>query len=184
MTYVVTASRICYGLTIKELRIMAFEFAKKLKISYPESWNENKMAGKDWYYGFMMRYPNLSLRPPEQLSMARAKAFNKETVFDFYSKLDVVLNFNDYPGHRRWNMDASGFPTVPTKISKIISEKGRKRVAQMSPAERGTNVTVAVAVNAAGTLIPPFFLYPSKNVMTRYLDNASSECVGYANGSG
>lgn len=139
---------------------------------------------KDWYYAFMRRHPNISLRTPEQISMARAKAFNKTNVQLYFSNLDHVYQLIQYARDRIWNIDETGFPTVPTKVKKLLTEKGRKRVGQMTPAERGTNVTVAVAVSAAGAVIPPFFLFPSKNMMGRYMDNVSSECAGYANGSG
>lgn len=50
--------------------------------------------------------------------------------------------------------------------------------------ERGTNVTMAMAVNAIGNSIPPFFLFPRKIMSEYYMDNASPLSVGYANGSG
>lgn len=163
---------------------MAYEFAKKLKISYPDSWDKAKITGKDWYYSFMQRQSNISLRTPENISMARAKAFNRISVNDFFSNYTAVLEKTEFPRSRRWNMDETGFPTVPTKVQKILSEKGSKRVSQMSSAEQGTNVTVAVAVNAAGTIMAPFFLFPKLNMQARFMDNVSSDCVGYANGSG
>ncbi|XP_031632567.1 uncharacterized protein LOC116346566 [Contarinia nasturtii] len=38
------------------------------------------MAGKTWYYGFMLRHPSLSLRTPEQTSINRVRSFCKENV--------------------------------------------------------------------------------------------------------
>lgn len=54
----------------------------------------------------------------------------------------------------------------------------------MSSAERGTNVTMTIAVSATGQSIPPFYLFPQKNMKSSFLYNASPGSVGYANTSG
>lgn len=81
-------------------------------------------------------------------------------------------------------MDESGFSTVPTKVGKIITEKGSRWVDQVASGERGVNITLAIAVNAIGRIIPPFFLFPRKIMRESYMDNASPLSIGYANGSG
>lgn len=70
-------------------------------------------------------------------------------------------------------MDETGFSTVPTKVGKVISQKCVKRVGTMTSQERGTLVKTALAVNALGNSIPPFFLFPRKNMQTIFLENAS-----------
>jgi len=52
--------------------------------------------------------------------------------------------------------------TVSTKQPKVISLTGKKRVAKLVTAERGKKVTIVCGVNAVGTYIPPFFIYPQK----------------------
>ncbi|CAL1285701.1 unnamed protein product [Larinioides sclopetarius] len=56
-----------FGLTIKEIRKLVFEIAEKHGL--PHSFNKSKkMAGKKWFYSFLRRNPQLSLRksePPE-----------------------------------------------------------------------------------------------------------------------
>ena len=49
------------------------------------------MAGKKWYYKFMRDNPCLSLRTPEATSIARARAFNKENVYNFFNKYESIL---------------------------------------------------------------------------------------------
>lgn len=116
--------------------------------------------------------------------MNRAKSFNKENVGTFFADLEKLYLEKSYEPQRIWNMDETGFPTVPTKEGKMIAEKGTKRVGKMTAQERGTNVTMAIAVNAAGQSIPPFFLFPRKNMQTYFMENAPIASVGYANGSG
>lgn len=81
-------------------------------------------------------------------------------------------------------MDETGFFTVPTKVGKVICLRGLKKVGQLSSAERGTMVTMALAVNAGGKSIPPFFIFPRVNMQTTFLDNASPGSAAVANGLG
>lgn len=184
MDYLLKASKLSYGLTINNMKVITFEFAKKCGIPYPANWDASKKASSEWYYGFMKRHPNLSLRVPEQLSANRAKSFCKENVNSFFANLSAVITDHPFEPHRIWNVDESGFPTVPTKSVKVISQKGSKRVSQFASQERGTNVTMALAVSASGQFIPPFYIFPRKNMRSNFLDNASAGSVGYANESG
>lgn len=58
-----------YGLTIEIVRKIAFTFAEvnHLKHNFDK---KSRMAGKDWFYGFKKRHPNISLRRPEQAAQA------------------------------------------------------------------------------------------------------------------
>lgn len=159
MKYVLKASDINNGLSLKELRALAYEYAKKIGISYPNSWDENQEASSDWQLNFMKRHSNLSLRKPQQTSQKRANAFCKE------------------------NMDETGCPTVPSKPIKIVARKGQKRVGSPTSAERGTNVSVALAVSATGQSIP-FYIFPRKNWKESYMTHAGHGSVGLANKSG
>lgn len=174
-----------YGLSIFELKQLAYQFAKKIQLAaIPPNWEKDKMAGRQWYYGFMLRHKNLSLRTPEQASMNRIKAFCKENVNQFFTNLDTVLSKTSFGPSSIYNMDETGFSTVPSKMGKIIALKGLKRVGQITSAERGSMITLAFAVNAAGNSIPPFYLFPRQKMSPSYLEHASKETVGYANGSG
>lgn len=183
MKYVVTACKMCYGLSINDLLRLAFDFAQKVGVKYPENWNKNRMATKDWYYNFLERHPHISLRTPEQISANRLKAFSKPVVDGFFELLDEVTTPPFNPKNI-WNMDESGFSTVANKPTKVLSHKGEKRVGQKTSQERGTNITVAFAINANGQSIPPFFLFPTKKMHSSFMTHAPNDSVGYANGSG
>lgn len=165
---------------------MAYDFAIKegMKDSIPAIWTRRSTAGSDWYYGFMKRHRNISLRTPHSISIQRVKGFNKESVDAFYSQLDALYNEHQYPLERIWNMDETGFPTVPCHVQKLLAETGSKHVGCMSSAERGTNVSCALAVNAAGQCIPPFFIFPRANMQSIFMATAQSSSAGEANASG
>lgn len=73
-----------YGLTIKDLKKLAYEFALKIGIKYPPQWNNNLSAGKKWYRGFVTRHSELSLRKPEHTSLYRVKGFCRKNVDAFF----------------------------------------------------------------------------------------------------
>lgn len=76
-----------HGLPVKQTRRLAREYAKSNSSHLPETWNTNKEAGLEWYYGFMKRNPQLSLRSPEPTSFARANAFNSRNVEFFLTTI-------------------------------------------------------------------------------------------------
>ncbi|XP_039968089.1 uncharacterized protein LOC120779778 [Bactrocera tryoni] len=184
ISYILQANDINYGISLMELRKLAYEFARKVGASYPDPWNDNQQASKDWQLAFMKRPKNLSLRTPEQVSQSRAKRFNKENVDAFFANLSSVLGKTPFEPHRIWNMDETGCPTVPTRPVKTIARKGQKQVGSSTSAEKGTNVSLALAVSASGQSIPPFFLFPRVNMKKIFMTHASHGAVGVANGSG
>ena len=82
-----------------------------------------------------------------------------------------------------FNIDETGVPTVPTKLPKIISAKGAKRVAKVVSAERGRTITLICSMNAeAGSFIPPAFAFPRKKTcaMTFLAVHPPPDSVGFA----
>ncbi len=92
MKYLLTSADIYYGLSPKEVRRLAYEFAVELKVEHiPESWSKNKQAGPHWFTAFIKRHQELSIRKPQHTSLARATAFNRTTVAEFFKKLFILL---------------------------------------------------------------------------------------------
>ncbi|XP_031639947.1 uncharacterized protein LOC116351929, partial [Contarinia nasturtii] len=164
MEYILKCADIYYGLSITE------------------------MAGWKWFHNFMKRHPNMSMRTPQQVSMNRMRGFSRENVDLFFSNLDRVTDpsgdGHEYAAQAIWNMDETGFSTVPTKIGKIVGRKGAKNVGVMASAERGTLVSMVACVSASGTYCPPFWIFPRKNMRSIFLERAPEGSEGMANGSG
>jgi hypothetical protein len=148
-----------FGLTSYDLRILAFQWAEKLGKKHTFS-TEKKVAGKDWLIGFKARHPQLTLRKPEPTSAARAAAFNKPNVTNFFTLLTRLVDTHKLTADRIYNCDETGVTVVPKHRSKILSLKGRKQVGVLSSAERGNTVTIEVCSNAAGSYMPPLFIFP------------------------
>lgn len=100
MRYVLLASKLNYGLTINELKTMAYDFEKKERINPEVLKNWNGMASET------NKHPTC-----ERIQQGKCGI---------------------------WNMDETGFPTVPAHVHKLLAEKGVRSVGQMTSTERGT----------------------------------------------
>lgn len=181
--YLLKASSIFYGLTPKNVRALAYNCAKKFDIRCPPNWNEIKMAGKDWLTGFLKRNQQLSIRKPEATSLGRATSFNRTNVDSFFEKLAEAMDKNKFMASNIWNVDETGVSTV-CKPCKIVAAKGKRNIGSMTSGERGTNVTLTVAVSASGISIPPMFIFPRKKYQDHFINGGPPDCIGTANSSG
>ncbi|KAB0799876.1 hypothetical protein PPYR_07756 [Photinus pyralis] len=161
--YVLKLEERLFGVTLRDLRALAFELAEKNDMNHPFN-KEKKMAGKTWLYAFLKRNNSLSLRRPEATSLARAKGFNKTAVGAFFNLLQSVYEEHKFKPENIYNVDETGMMTVPNKQSKILALRGKKQVGSLSSAERGTLVTVETCMNAVGNYMPVMFVFPRKRV--------------------
>lgn len=144
-----------FGITRADLQILAFEIAKANGI--PNRFKHGK-AGKKWYYGFMARHPELSLRQPEATSAARALGFSRERVNEFFDVLTRLLDKYQFPPTNIFNMDESGFSTVQ-RPQKILAQRGKHQVGALTSGERGTNTTCVCCMSATGMYVPPMLIF-------------------------
>ncbi|PSN41272.1 hypothetical protein C0J52_14336 [Blattella germanica] len=122
-------------LSRKEFLKLAFQLAEELKLPHCFN-NNNEMAGKAFYNGFMARFPELSLRTPESMSMMRATGFNKHQVSNFFVKLEYLYSKQMFPPLRIYNADETGISCVHEN-TKVISLKGKRQVGKLTSGERG-----------------------------------------------
>lgn len=159
--YVLRMESLLFGVTTKDVRRLAFDLAQKHRIKHKFN-AEAQMAGKKWYYGFMKRHPQISLRQPEATSMARARGFNKENVMGFFTLIEKLVDKHNIKPETIFNVDESGFSTVQKKPQKILAQKGKHQVGTISSGERGVNTTIVCCVSAAGVYIPPMIIFKRK----------------------
>ncbi|CAH1979615.1 unnamed protein product [Acanthoscelides obtectus] len=181
--YILKTADVYFGLSPKQIRTFAYEWAVSLKIKFPDSWNTNKCAGQDWFTYFIKRHAGLSIRTPEATSLARASGFNKHSVGNFFKNLKTVLHRLQIGPQDIYNMDETGVTTVQ-KPDRIVARRGFKQVGRITSQERGTLVTLAIAVNAIGNSIPPYFIFPRVNFREHMLSGAPPGSAGAANQSG
>ena len=105
VAYLKNASSIYFGLSPRDVRVLAYECAKRFDIRMPPSWSDVQMAGPDWFSAFLKRHPDLSIRTPEATSLARATSFNRMNVAQFFEKLGNVMERFQFDVTRIWNVD-------------------------------------------------------------------------------
>ncbi|KAJ8018189.1 hypothetical protein HOLleu_43965 [Holothuria leucospilota] len=109
-----------YGVTREKLQVTVKAIldreGRKVNV-----FNENK-PGKDWYYGFLRKHPQLSSRRPEALELSRAKMCSPENIHEcFIGFENFLLQHNITDPAQIHNCDESGFPFQP-KSGRIIVE--------------------------------------------------------------
>ncbi|XP_071052321.1 uncharacterized protein [Onthophagus taurus] len=157
-----------FGLTANEVNRLAYQLA--VRNNKQHNFNQTKESdGKDWLRG----NPSLSFRKPEQTSAARAMAFNKVNVSQFFGLLGEVYDQHKFTADRIYNCDESRISAVSKNTSKILATKGKKQVGSLSSAERGKTVSVEFCMSAAGGFMPPMLVYPRQRMKPELLNNCS-----------
>lgn len=103
--YLLKCSSMFYGLTPNATRRLAYEYALHNSVNMPDAWKKNKLAGKDWFWAFLKRHPNLSIRKPEATSLARMTSFNPTNVGIFQEKLCEVIGRYSFEPRQIFNLD-------------------------------------------------------------------------------
>lgn len=161
---------------------LAFSLAESLKL--PHRFNKaTKMAGKDFYYSFMKRHPELTYRKPQATSLMRCVGFNKPQVDRFFTQLRLLMDKHSFRPSRMFNGDETGVSCVHEN-EKVITMKGKRQVGKMTSAERGRNVTLMFCMSATGQFIPPLFIFPRKRMNDRLMIGAPAESCAFPTSSG
>ena len=128
-----------------------------------------------WWDGFRKRHPELVLRVPAKLSLARAKATDPEVITNYFNMLEQVLEeyeLFDKPIHI-FNVDETGMP-LDHRPPKVVCRSGMKNPSAITSGNK-TQITVVACVNAAGYCIQPMVIW---NCKTMHPDMAVGEVRG------
>ena len=180
--YCVAMQNRLFGLTVRDLRSMAFQLAEKNHLDHGFD-SEKQLAGKDWAAGFLRRNPEISLRTPEPTSIGRAVGFNVVQVGRFYDLLEKAYSDYGFDRAHVWNVDETGLTCVHTP-GKIIGKKGQCQIGKITSGEKGRTVTAVCAYNAEGTFIPPMVIFPRAKMNQRLIHDAPLGTIGAASKNG
>lgn len=181
--HVLKLAKLYHGLTKKQLRQLAFSYAEANNIKH--NFNAHtKMAGKDWYYGFLKRNPAISLRKPEATSLNRITSFNKGEVTTFFKNLKTLYDRHNFRSDRIFNVDETGITTVH-KPCKKLGPRGIKQFGAKTSGERGKTVTVICCYNASGScFIAPMFIFSRIRMSSTLTKNGPANAIYSCSKSG
>ncbi|XP_065671766.1 uncharacterized protein LOC136089643 [Hydra vulgaris] len=177
--YLIKSSKMNYGLTYKQAKELAFQYAMKL-CKCLSKWRENKQAGIEWLKGFMKRHQELSLRKPENTSLSRSTSLNQHNVNQFFDNYEKVLKKSNFTPDRIYNINETSIMTV-VQAPHVIASRGAKQVGQCVSAKRGQLITMCGIGNAIGNFIPPVFIFPRARFHNTMIKGGPPGCIGYAN---
>lgn len=129
--YLLKSFKMNYGLTCKQARHLAYQYALELG-TCPSKWIENKEAGIEWLKGFMKRNKDLSIRKPENTSMSRATSFNKQNVETFFDNYEKVLRKYNFTSDRIYDFDEINIMTVVQAPIVIALTRAKANVSLMN----------------------------------------------------
>ena len=171
--HVTYMASIGYGYNKVGIQHMARDYAVSLG-KLPKS--ENSLSNC-WFYGFLKRWPELTVAKPQKLSLLRARDTSKEKLDCYYKELSSIMfthNLNDHP-ERIFNVDETGINTEHTP-PKIVCNKNTKPQAVTST--RSATITIIAGGNALGNYIPPYYIFPGKRWNPEFLTG----CLPGSNG--
>ena len=176
--HVTMLAKVGYGYTRGELCSLATEYAIDLELR-----SRDNPLSLQWYRSFIQRWPNLAVKKPRTLSLARAKATSEDAVNSYFLELDKILtkySLKDKPQYI-YNIDEKGISDNHNP-PKIVTDKYLTPMAVTSG--MSSTVTVLGAGNALGTCIPPFFVFPGKRMRSELLEGATAGASGTVSESG
>lgn len=183
VNYILTMEQTGFGLTRRDIKSIAYQVAVRNNLSNPFS-RQNNSAGKTWLKLFLARHSNLSFRRPTGTSIARLKGFNKESVTIFFNLLEKEMDDFKYLASNIYNVDETGISVLPNKMPQILSPKGKKQIAVVTSAERGSTITCIICMNAAGSFVPPMMIFPRKRDHPLLMNGAPAGSIHACHPSG
>ena len=107
---------------------LAYKFAKNKNIKIPQNWIRDEAAGEHSLKGFRKRKADITLRPPDPTSLARAAAFNRQNVENFFHNLrEVYTRGNNISPQNIFNLDETGVSTVQ-KPRQVLFKLGQNNL--------------------------------------------------------
>lgn len=162
-----TMGEVGYGYSLQETLNLATDYAVHLGLR-----DKQHPLSLQWLNSFLSRWPDLKVKKPRSIDIARAKSATESAVTNYFTELETILtkyNLKNKP-HMVYNVDEKGLSTQH-QPPKIIAGKHYK--AQAVTSGKGKTVTVIGAANAVGQSVPPFFVFPGQRMLDSLLTNGS-----------
>jgi hypothetical protein len=124
--------------------------------------------GVNWLNKFKSRYPEIQSVWARKIENARHKAVTKEAVTSWFEAVTSLIVKHQYPPHRIYNMDESGFAIGDSQSSRALVNI-REETSWKVIAGRQEWVTAIECVNALGTALPPLVIFKALHTNTAWI---------------
>lgn len=141
------------------------------------------LAGRDFVEGFLKRNPMLSLRKPQGVALNRIYGLNRESVSNYFTNLENILDTYKFQAHQIYNCDESGITAVH-KPMKVIAPKGKHCVSSATSGEKGVTTTIVCCTSATGNYVPPLMIFKRKRMKPELIDHAPPGTIGGCSDNG
>ena len=157
---------------------LSTEFAKQRNIAV-----RSDSLTNHWWRGFQERNKNeICIKRTAYLSAARA-TWQPEKTQVFFENLRTINSLYKFGPESIYNCDETGISSVPSQRSHVIVSP-KSRPITIKSAERGITTTVMCCVSAAGSCIPPMFIFRGVRKRTEFIKDGPPGCVVEISSSG
>jgi hypothetical protein len=169
--YILAMESRLYGLTLKDLKGLAYRLAVKNNKPHPFNNEKQEKIGHKIFSKDILNCLLDSLKVLQQLVLQ--DLINRLWII-FFNFLGNLYDEHKMTPDRIYNCDETSISIVPKTKSKIIAKRGRKQVGTITSAERGTTITVEICFSASGQYMPPMMVFPRKRIDPQLMLNAAS----------
>ncbi|XP_053382815.1 uncharacterized protein LOC128549658 [Mercenaria mercenaria] len=144
-----TMAEVGYGYTRQETMNLATDYAIELGLRT----KDDRPVSDKWLYNFLGRWPELKLKKPRALEIARAKSATRDAVDNYFTELKRILvkyDLEDKP-NRIFNVDEK--VNTEHKPPKVVAGKFNKTQAVTSGKSKTTTVIGKYMRESGGRLI-------------------------------
>lgn len=176
--WLIEMSKIGYGRSKQEL-------LETVKLIIKEDGRKNPFKegrpGKDWYYAFMKRHPEISLRSPRQLGKERA-VIKPENLTAWFNEFENFIKTSTgdplllQDPSRIYNADESGFSLCP-KTGHVLGLRGAKSLYNLSVSDK-SQITVLAGMSATAHFLRPLIVYPGQRFSKNMLEGFEEAVMG------
>ena len=153
-------AEIGYGRTKEELKDAVKKILDRDGRYVPE-FKDNR-PGKDWYYLFLRRHPELTERKPENLQISRVMACSEEKVLRWFNDFEAFIRENGIKSPAQIaNVDETGCPFQAGSSGKIIVERGISNAYQISSPSKEQVTTLVCGFANGAVCLPTTFILAS-----------------------
>ena len=159
-----------YGYSRKDMLLIATDYAVSL--------NKKSAGGclaSSWYTKFKSRFPDINPKKQQTVALERANATSAGTVHIYYTNLKAILDTADIASEPSsiYILDEVTLPMEQSAEDVYVKEADSSETGESD--KDAKLFTLIGCANAAGSLVPPYFVLPGKRWNVSYLEGT---CAG------